>query len=210
MSEVNFLGSQNDIKFIWLDFESNGTDPIESRIIEVGVIATGEDLDDEVFAFESMIKDGNLDEIIASIESNSVLKEMHGSNGLLGDLIKVRNGEILAITLEDLDRILYNAVKSHNRKGNKLVLSGSGVGHYDHNVVKQRMPLLSSLIVYYPKDTGHLRRAYFEANGENLVDVNDNKNHRAFQDITDHLNEERAFRTFFRKAKLALDFIGAE
>jgi len=196
-----------DVVYFGLDFESNGTDPVNSRIIEVGVVVTDHTLENRIFTFESMVKDGDTAEVIQSIEKNPVLNRMHGSNGLLGDLYRMKNGELESVTMEELDRILYSMVKEHVDSDKKIVLAGSGVSHYDHNVIKARMPLLSSLLTYYTKDIGHLRRAYYEAIGEDLIDVNDNKTHRALQDIEDHMNEALAFRQFFVKAKLALSLV---
>jgi oligoribonuclease (3'-5' exoribonuclease) len=200
----------SEIRYLWLDFESDGTDPVLSRIIEAGIIATGEELEDEIFTIDTMVKDGDLNDSIRTIESVPVLLDMHGRNGLLADLKRVRDGKMEAITLEDLDRHLYDLIKTNNKDDHKIILSGSGVGHYDHNVIKEKMPLLASLLIFYPRDIGHTRREFLSATGRNLVDINSHKYHRAFQDIVDHKNETIAFRDYFRKAEQALAILGVE
>jgi oligoribonuclease (3'-5' exoribonuclease) len=198
----------SEIRFVGLDFESDGTDPINSHIIEVGVIATGSDLDDVIFTIDSMIRDGDINDAISTIENTPVLTEMHGSNGLYADLKKVRDGKKESMTLEDLDRHLYDLIKTNNTDNHKVILTGSGVGHYDHNVIKAKMPLLASLLMFYPRDIGHTRREFNWAVGRDLVDINNHKSHRAFDDITDHINEMKAFRDYFRKAELAIQILG--
>ena len=201
---------EQEIEFLWIDFESDGTDPSLCHIIEAGVIATGADLENEFFTIDTMIVDGDVNEAIANIEANPVLKPMHGDNGLLADLYRVRDGEVNAMTIQEFDQHLYNLVKTYNRSNKKLIISGSGVAHYDHPVVKAKMPHTASLFQFFARDIGHTRREFLYANGYDLIDVNANKNHRAFADITDHLNETKAFRDFFRKAVLAIAITGTE
>jgi len=199
-----------EIDYLWIDFESDGTDPAKSHIIEAGVIATGSILENEFFTIDTMVIDGDVRETIESIENNPVLVKMHGDNGLLADLRLVESGEKDAITIEALDQHIYNLVKTHNRRNHKIILSGSGVGHYDHWVIKNKMPLITSLLQFYPRDIGQTRREFSSATGRDLIDINSHKNHRAFDDITDHLNETKAFRDYFVKAELALALMGVE
>ena len=206
------MNSKNDeeINYIWIDFESDGTDPAESHIIEAGVIATSDDLDNEFFSLDTMVIDGDVSQTIRNIENNPVLVKMHGDNGLLADLRLVDAGEKEAITIEALDQHLYNLIKTHNRGTHKIILSGSGVGHYDHWVIKNKMPLIASLLQFFPRDIGQTRREFARATGRDLIDINSHKNHRAFDDITDHLNETKAFRDYFVKAELAIALMGLE
>ena len=206
MTEVK----RDDVEFIWLDFEADGNNPEFCHVIEVGVIATGKNTDEEFFTIDTMVVDGDINETIATIEGNPELVKMHGDNGLLADLKLVRDGKKEAITIEELDQHLYNLVKTHNRSNHKLRISGSGVAHYDHPVIKRKMPLTASLLHFYARDIGHVRREFAEAVGHDLIDINSHKSHRAFDDITDHLNESRAFRDYFRKAELALSIVGAD
>ena len=198
------IDKEEEIEFLWLDFESDGTSPELSHIIEVGVIATGDDLDKEFFEFESMVIDGDINQTIDNIEGKEVLAQMHGSNGLLGDLKLVRDGKKEAISIEALDQHLYNLIKTHNRRTHEIIVSGSGVSHYDHEVIKHKMPLIASLLNFYSRDIGHTRREFAKATKRDLVDINSHKTHRALDDIRDHLNEAKAFRNYFIKAELAL------
>lgn len=198
----------DEIEYLWIDFESDGTDTVDSHIIEAGVIATGNDLDNEFFTIDTMVIDGDVNEAISNIENKPALAVMHGDNGLLADLKLVRDGHKEAMTVEALDQHLYNLVKTYNRSNKKLIISGSGVAHYDHPLIKNKMPLTASLFLFYARDIGHTRREFFSSTGRNLIDVNEHKNHRAFDDITDHLNETKAFRDYFRRAELALAIVG--
>ncbi|MGY6496732.1 MAG: hypothetical protein ACXIUP_00740 [Microcella sp.] len=76
----------------------------------------------------------------------------------------------------------------------RAILSGSGVGAFDLQFIRQQMPDLASRLEYFPHDVGQLRREWKRATGSDLVTVNNAKPHRALVDIDLHLIETRAFR----------------
>lgn len=182
-----------------LDFESNGVEP-DANIIEVGVLFVDED-DTELFEYETLIHDGDLGEVIESIEGNDFLRDMHGSNGLLDDLKALNDGIGSALTMEELDGFLCVKLAEFGAIGARsVILDGSGVSHFDQNVIKLRMPKLASMLQFYTQDVGQIRRVYHRSVHESLININDDKTHRALQDVRDHFEEWKAFRAFFVRA----------
>lgn len=187
---------------IWLDFESVGLSP-SHPVIEVGIIATDENLD-PLFEIDTLLLDGDIDDILAAIEERDVLREMHGANGLWDDMKRIKSGDAAYMTIEELDDLLAEQMTAHAIEGKKFVLAGSGTSHYDFAVIKHKMPKTTKLLDYFNRDIGIVRREFFEALGFDLMPVNDAKTHRAMQDVRDHLGEAEAFREFFIRAAAAL------
>src|SRR5699024_8687453 len=79
----------------------------------------------------------------------------------------------------------------------KVVLAGSGVSHFDSRVIRARMPHVQELLNYRQFDVGIMRIQYLHWTKTNLTDVNDDKTHRAMDDVRCHLKEAQAFRQFF-------------
>lgn len=183
MPEVNHL--------LWIDLETTGTNEKLDEIVEVGFIVTDKNLV-EIASGSRVLQVSERG--WRRLEDNPVVYTMHTENKLVedlrafdGNLPDAREFEIwLLETLSDL------GVESH-----KVMLAGSGVGHFDRRFIKEHMPLLDTVLAYPVIDIGVIRRFYSELCGMEVSAINDGKTHRALDDIRCHLEEAKWFKNQF-------------
>lgn len=177
------------MKLLWLDLETTGLDETADRIIEVGCVLTDAKMDIEYSALQSGVRPS-----LAAYERlwrNDVVREMHIKNGLLGELFTAPGAfEVEARLLTWLEKHLGRE---------DVMLAGSGVAAFDRRFLKAQWPDLESRLVYSMLDVGVLRRACRMWTGASLTSVNDDKTHRAMDDVRCHLEEARSYRDFFQR-----------
>ncbi|WP_159600713.1 exonuclease domain-containing protein [Agromyces humi] len=174
---------------VWVDLECTGLDHELDAILEIGAIGTDENLD-ELFEFTSTIRAPRA--AINRMRANPYVRPMHLANGLFDEVTDPASSAQLPDVL-DVEAALIEEVMAHQlRKDHTVILSGSGVSHYDIRFLKQHMPALSTLFSDREFcDTGQERRAYLRDTGTDLAFVNDLKPHRALDDVRLHLEEGR-------------------
>lgn len=184
---------------LWIDLETTGSDPEKDCIIEVGLILTTSLLEEQ-WATSYVIKPQELG--LGRMMLNPIVRGMHEANGLLAEVL---DPEGPSWRVHDAaSHILRNLIERGAKEG-KVVLAGSGVGHFDRAFIRRYMPQLDRYMRYWCIDVGVIRRAYEMWSGDTgpLVRFNEGKTHRALDDIRCHLNEARAFSEFFSRSLVA-------
>lgn len=185
---------------LWMDLESTGLSTTEDAIIEVAAVLTDTDLN-ELGRYESLVR---LDEAgWERLMANDFVRTMHEGNGLLAALRDPATAASLP-SVGDVEQTLLELVATTGDPKSSVLLAGSGVGHFDHPLLKNLMPTLAARLGYATIDIGVMRRSYLMWTGDNLVTANDDKTHRSMDDIQCHLAEARAFRELFLTQQRAL------
>ena len=163
---------------LFLDLETTGSSDTDS-IIEIGAVLTYTDkVFTEIFEFHSNVFPRN-----GSFMSPFVRK-MHEDNGLLNEL-ELGHGRWIPDVEADLLNQIIEVI--HN---DRLVLAGSGVGHFDRRFIKREMSTLDARMVYYPLDVGTTRRLACIAG---VTNDPPSKPHRALADARLALAEARMY-----------------
>lgn len=174
---------------LWVDVETTDLDPAKCGILEFAATLTTSTL-------------GVLDCYTATIPAtpdelarmDDYVTAMHTGNGLLADCASRQHR-----TVESVESDLLAMLDRHGV--DTVALAGSGIASFDRPLIRARMPRLDSRLVYWPVDVGVLRRTYQMWAGTSLVDANDQKTHRADDDLTCHLDEAAAFRDLFSSTR---------
>ena len=168
-----------DLKYVWLDLETTGSNEIEDVILELGVVITDAELTELDRASWVLNDDGCLQ------AAPDVVKEMHAINGLAYELAD-------GMTAAEVETEFVALLKRHGKK-HDFVLAGSGVSHFDRRFLQAEMPKALKWFRYYSIDVGILRRTLRMIGREDLslpFDQEDKK-HRALDDALLHLEELR-------------------
>lgn len=177
---------------LWIDLESTGLDTSVDEIIEVGVILT--DLDHAVIReFHTIVIPS--DSGWHRLAGNPFVANMHQVNGLADELI-TRSSEP-GLGIEDAQQHVLDLIETAGLSDALFYIAGSGVASFDRPMVNRLMPQVAAKLHYAPIDVGILRRTYKMATGSDLVSVNQDKTHRAIDDVRCHLAESIAFRQMF-------------
>ena len=173
------------LDFIYIDLEATGLDHDTLRIVEVAAVGVTKEYD-ELFTVNEVVK----------LEPGTVWApaayKMAEANGLIKDLATATR------SIRDVELMILSGLDEFD--ATEVILGGSGVSHFDHRAIENHMPELHSRLRYFTDDIGQDRRSYARAVGKDLVDANDRKTHRAYDDVQCHLAEARAFRAFYQRA----------
>ena len=177
------MGQENEQTYLlWVDLETTGTNEKHDYILEVGWILTDDDLNVVDPGGGTVVRPKN--ENWRSMMPPFVA-EMHESNGLIAEIPG-------GVPLIEPEAAIVNALPLGS--DSKIVLSGSGVGHFDLRFINAQMPFLARHLSYYVYDIGTVRRFIrdiakidIDASISEVRDIN----HRAYDDVTNHLEEAR-------------------
>ena len=191
------MGSDKYKHLLWVDLETTGLDLDEDEIIEIGAILTDADLN-VLTEYEEVIPptEKGLERILHS----APVRKMHDANGLLDGIEKATLGQRTRdAAVVELDRTLYRILQNHNCEQGHVLLAGSGVGPFDRQFVRRHMPLTNRYLHYAVLDVGVLRRSFELWTEVPPCDL-DELNHRAMDDVRNHLAEGRYFRDVMGRA----------
>lgn len=138
-------------------------------------------------------------ETAATLRSNESVRKMHVSNGLIADCIKATK------TMEDIDQEVSEILAESGISPGVFAIAGSGVAMFDLPFIKAKMPKLATWLAYYPYDFGVFRRLLTALAGQYVINPqlesysDEAKLHRAMNDVTAHLREAQAYRTWVRE-----------
>lgn len=181
----------------WIDIETTGLpergDYTDVHLLEVGFILTDMALN-EMVGFQEVIK---LTAPAAdALRANEYVRNMHKASGL------IRESASASASMEDVENELIAILTENGMGRESVMIAGSGVAAFDHPFIKQKMPRFAEYLAYFPYDIGVVRRVSRTMAGRDFVTVKasygDTKEHRAMADIKAHLEEAKAFQTFFR------------
>ncbi len=189
------MHQNNPLRYLWLDFETTGVNPRRDEIWEVSVIATDAELR-ELAALTTLLQPSK--KAVRKVRSTPALLEMHTRSGLLDEITSI---EPLP-TVADVEVYLLHLLEKHTVPGTEVTLAGSGVSHFDREVITHQMPRLAAKLTYYSLDVGPARRLYLEATGHDVVHPLPAKRHRAEDDIRDDLRYARAYRALYQEHDL--------
>ncbi|MBA3875617.1 MAG: hypothetical protein C0498_01550 [Anaerolinea sp.] len=167
---------------LFLDLETTGTDEGRDPIIEIGCILTRTTPAFPELASCSFVVT-NYAPWLRPQMSGEVLV-MHASNGLLAEL-----DAGAGVSIHEAERLVLDMVNRH-AGDERVILAGSGVGHFDRRFLRAQMPGLDARLVWYVLDIGVVRRLARLA-GVRAGWAGDAKPHRALADTRLHLAEAR-------------------
>lgn len=178
---------------LWMDLETTGSALDEDDIIEVGAILTDFDYV-AIASMQAVVKPSQhaFDRMIA----HDVVREMHIKNGLINE---ITTGVSHIRDIRDVDKQIVDFVRARFPTG-KVILAGSGVGHFDRKFIDAQLWETAELLKYPTLDIGVVRR-FFRYAGitlDPLTSPSEIKSHRAFEDIVQHLNEARTWRDLIK------------
>ena len=170
--------ADKDHKYIfWLDLETTGSELKGNCIIEVGAAITDMSLN-VLDARTYTVNPGTF-----MFKMDDVVREMHTKNGLLAEIYKSDQH------IGTVDKELAEWIRKYNGS-NHMAFAGSGVGHFDRKFIRRDMPLLDKRLTHWSLDVGVLRRVF-----KYLLFApewpEDNKSHRALDDVYFHIEEMR-------------------
>ena len=176
---------------LWLDLETTGSDLEVDQIIEVAVILTSfngiTEIDSQTHVCGLYDEDGHwlheLPEIFRLFSVNEVVQKMHEGNDLWADVCKS------PMNVKVADMAISKMLRDRGVKSKKVMIAGSGVGHFDRKFVDKYMPMTSGFLAYPAFDTGAIRRALEMAGHVPEAEQKDLKSHRALDDILLHRDE---------------------
>ena len=158
--------------FLWLDFETTGLDFELDDIIEVGCILTDRSLR-PISSFQSLVSPRQ--SALARASSNKVVHDMHEKTGLLReiqDFVSVY-GELKDLSY--VERQLLSWLDSQPVDTSVMFLCGSGVSHFDHWLIKDRMPSLAARLRYATIDVSVVTRFLDSFVGPDREELTDRK-----------------------------------
>ena len=172
----------------WLDLETTGTDEHAGSIVEVGAVLTAPDL--------TVLEE--IEQVVAPDPDHweampPRVREMHDRSGLTPLVEEMLDDPLFAFTVEEADRILRTVLDRHE-VGGRVILGGSGVGHFDSRWLRLHMPRSAKRLTYWPYDVGAVRR-FLGTVDEALVRPapEGGKAHRGLADARDHLEEWKQY-----------------
>lgn len=137
-------------KYLVLDIETEGLNPKEHSILEVGAIAISENLT-PISHFSEVAVGWT-----PRAELSAFIQNMHGKNGLLDEI----EGRLIAGHAQNefnLDQRLAAWMRALGYTDGLVILAGNSV-HFDHGFIKARMPETAKLLHYRVKDIGAVQR----------------------------------------------------
>jgi oligoribonuclease (3'-5' exoribonuclease) len=181
--------------YLWCDLETTGEpDETKGPILEAAFILTNTALE-QVAEERSWVLDPydwatmhgvQPDTWKRQLQEHPKVLEMHTANGLVADIEAGRYVDHYNVEQNVLDVLFDADVESHH-----VMLAGSGVGHFDRRFVKAQLPLLEKHLYYPNLDIGVMRRFAKHTVGLSIPAFNDDKTHRALDDVRLHLEEAR-------------------
>lgn len=191
------MTNMNWTHLLWIDLETTGSNVKDHAILEVAFILTDAIGDNEMVRAEQVIgrqfmNNWTAEDWIAWYKPDDVVLKMHKDNGLWDDVTRSQ------ISIQHADLALSNDLAKRGVKDKKVMIAGSGVGHFDRKFIDAYMPLTSSMLAYAAFDTGCIRRALVMSGFQFEADQHKTKSHRAMDDIELHLYEWRRYREILR------------
>ena len=196
------MNSSDVDHLLWFDMETTGENPREDDVIEVGCVITTVDLV-EICSYTTVLKPS--ESALARLMALEPVRVMHEANGLLVDAVNTSSER----TIDDVTEDLFALMDEHGVVAGRVVLAGSGIARFDIPFIAEQMPLLNSILPYWCLDIGSIRRAHEMWVGTEVTTVNDDKTHRALDDVYCHIEEARAYAALWNSTDSAPAVVSA-
>jgi oligoribonuclease len=170
-------------RLVWIDCEMTGLDLIHDALVEIACLITDGELN---------LLDKGIDLVIkpppeALAQMSEVVREMHTSSGLLGELA---NG----VPLAEAQQQVLGYVRGHVPDARKVPLCGNSIAT-DRSFLARDMPELDAFLHYRMVDVSGIKelvrrwypRVYFSSPEKK-------GGHRALADVTESILELRYYR----------------
>ena len=167
-------------RLLWVDTETTGLDPRTDPILEIGMIATGPDLEPVDDGFHTVVHwDG---------EPSGFIRAMHGPNGLLAECAHPSAPGMFAAALSARDY-----VETQLDAGVRLLPAGSTV-RFDRDMIDSWMPGVLDGCSHRSLDVSALYEAVRMWNPTVLPDMAKTTDHRVMHCLADTLRFAREHR----------------
>ena len=174
------MGRETPEYALWFDLESTGLGE-EDLILEVAAVLTRVTPGfEELGSFETPVASPGLSR---SFELSAFARDAHTRNGLLAEIAAGRG-----MALGDAEKAVLAMVDGWTK--DRVVMAGSGVGHFDHPFIATRMPELHRRLVYFDLDVGPVRR-FARIAGMEIAE--EDHPHRAMGCLREALDQGRTF-----------------
>lgn len=189
---------KSDELLAWIDIETTGLDHTTEDILEVACIVTDQGLNE--LASSNWVLFHRCGSPESFCNHNDFVVDMHTKNGLWEASAESDIG--LERFESEFTEWLINILNVHPGY-HKFVMAGSGVARFDYTWFQYYNFEFMKLFNYYTLDIGVVRRALelagciVKKQDEQKVD---HLNHRAMDDIEDHLNEGKEYLNYLRRA----------
>lgn len=176
----------------WLDLETAGSTPDVDYVLEIGAVMTTDTLT-ELSTLRTLVRPPDA---LLLWDVDPIVLEMHSANGLWSDVF-ARGTDVA-----NADRIVSEWLREVSQ-GAEIRLAGSGVSHFDHDVIRRRLPLTWARLDGYNDhvkptiDVGVIRRFLKTTGLEHLVPDLGDIPHRALDDAQRFVTEAREYRRIF-------------
>jgi oligoribonuclease len=170
----------------WVDLETTGLEVPVDEVCEIAFVVTDEKLI-EVDSWEStiVISADGWDRLV----DDEVVFQMHRASGLLSAMQESFR------TIRDVDSIVSQRFRAATERFgvDELTLAGSGVAHFDSQLIRRHLPGIDRMLHWRPLDIGVLRE-WGKLCGMEPAPTSRDKPHRALADIRLCLDEARWYR----------------
>lgn len=179
---------------LWIDLETTGLSFTHDDILEVGMILTDRDLR-QVAVYQHVCRPRSLTLAESRMKNtpDSIVWQMHQDNGLWEAATSETSPPVWVMDA-NVESWLMEKVSTF-----PIPIAGSGVAAFDRHMIRSQMHRLNKLLTYWSYDVGAMRRFYEDICGLGGVSYDqENKTHRALDDVAFHLSEAIAFKDMFR------------
>lgn len=186
------MSRHDTLGLLWIDLETTGGDENVDNIIEVGAVVTDLSLSLATDNYFSMVCKPSQYSFERMLD-NEVVQKMHERSGLL------KESFVSPHNIYDVEARMLDWLKGFPYKDYRL--AGSGVSHFDRRFIKRYMRSIDHKLIRGEMDIGVIRRFLRETcAAPSTAFLPDTKNHRAVDDILNHLGEARHFQALVQGA----------
>jgi oligoribonuclease len=170
-----------DKRFLFLDLETTGLNPIDDRILQLGMVITNRALYEES-TFEREVF---FDRVVWGYKIDPIVTDMHNKSGLWSKCLKS------SFSLADVELLARTWLLDNCFDKGKVVIAGNSV-HFDREFIRHQMPDLFSWFSHRIIDVSSLNQLGLRvAEDQYLRRPPDNKAHTTVEDCRGSIEQAR-------------------
>jgi len=167
-------------KLLWIDLEMTGLNPVDDRILEVGVIATDWQFN-EIATYEAVKKVG------PSLMKTRMVGEFWEKFPEVRDQLMTQNAD--SKNGRTVENELIDFVNEHFDTSDRIILAGNSI-HQDRKFIENEWPRLNELLHYRMLDVSAWKIVF---EGKYKKKFAKPEAHRAMEDIRGSIEELRYY-----------------